>query len=110
MKANWKKFSEQLNYALNWIALIAKNYQRFVEEIISSAKTAVPSGYRKEYIWNEDCNELYTEFLESEDSEIADTQHPYKYTSKWTETVEKLDFKRSSRHAWSLLCRRSSQP
>ncbi|KAK9731723.1 hypothetical protein QE152_g13438 [Popillia japonica] len=61
-KTNWKKFSEQLDYTLNWIPPIGKNYQRFVGAIISSAKTAVPRGYRKEYIpsWSEACDELYT--------------------------------------------------
>lgn len=42
--------------------------------VISSAKVAIPRGYRKEYIpgWNETCDDLYAEFLESGDREIAD--------------------------------------
>lgn len=66
-KANWEKFSEQLDYTLHWISPVSKNYERFVGAVISSAKVAIPRGYRKEYIpgWNETCDDLYAEFLES---------------------------------------------
>ncbi|KAG5897366.1 hypothetical protein JTB14_022074, partial [Gonioctena quinquepunctata] len=42
--------------------------------VIRSAKKSIPRGYREEYIpgWNEQREELYNQFLESGDQEIAD--------------------------------------
>ncbi|XP_050515900.1 uncharacterized protein LOC126890764 [Diabrotica virgifera virgifera] len=107
-KANWKKFSEQLDRTLSWVPPTSKHYERFVGAVISTAKKTIPRGYRKEYVpgWTETCEDLYTKFLESGDREIADELLHNIDTArrqKWIKTVENLDFKKSSRQAWSLL-------
>ncbi|XP_028141425.2 uncharacterized protein LOC114335393 [Diabrotica virgifera virgifera] len=68
----------------------------------------MPRGYRKEYVpgWTETCEDLYAKFLESGDREIADEllhNIDKARRQKWIKTVENLDFKKSSRQAWSLL-------
>ena len=74
---------------------------------MTAAKSAIPRGYCKEYIpgWSEESEKLYEEFCE-DGHEIADELlHSIVAArrEKWTETVENLDFKKSSRQAWSLL-------
>lgn len=77
-KADWKSFAQELDKCLGWVPPVSKNYYRFCNAIISVAKKTIPRGYRKEYIpgWNPKCSKLY---------------------EKWTENVEKLDFKKSSK-------------
>lgn len=81
---------------------------RFVGAVISTAKKTIPRGYRRDYVpgWDEKCEKLYQEYNESQDREIADELlHSLDAArrQKWMETVEKLDFSKSSRKAWSLL-------
>lgn len=107
-KANWESFSTNLDNCLKRIPPIVKNYDRFVGAVINAAKKSIPRGYRKEYIpgWNERSEELYREFLESGDREIAnELLHSLDAArqQKWSETVENLDFTKSSRKAWALL-------
>ena len=107
-KANWEAFSSNLDRCLGWIPPKANNYTRFVGAVISSAKKAIPRGYRRQYIpgWNEDCENQYQAFLNSNDQEIADellNNLDVARREKWVETVQALDFKTSSRKAWSLL-------
>lgn len=107
-KANWELFSNNLDKCLGWIPPRANNYIRFVGAAVSSAKKAIPRGYRKQYIpgWNEDCENQYQAFLDSNDQEIADEllhNLDVARRERWMETVQALDFKTSSRKAWSLL-------
>ncbi|XP_060534517.1 uncharacterized protein LOC132706936 [Cylas formicarius] len=107
-RANWTSFAIELDKCLPWIPPTHKNYDRFIGAVISSAKKHVPRGYRKEYVpgWNENSDRLYQQFLDSGDGEIADELlHSLDKArrDKWTSTVESLDFKKSSRKAWSLL-------
>ncbi|KMQ82898.1 rna-directed dna polymerase from mobile element jockey-like protein [Lasius niger] len=65
-------------------------------------------GFRKEYIpfWNDTSERLYKDFLENGRTEVADDLlHSLNDSrrQKWIETVENLDFKHSSRKAWSLI-------
>nr|CAI5825299.1 unnamed protein product [Callosobruchus analis] len=107
-RANWHLFAEKLDKRLGWIAPKYKNYKRFIGAVISSAKEAIPRGYRKEYVpgWNEHSEQLYNEFVESGDREVGDELlHSLDASrrSKWEDTVQHIDFTRSSRKAWSLL-------
>nr|CAI5850104.1 unnamed protein product [Callosobruchus analis] len=72
-RANWHLFAEKLDKRLGWIAPKYKNYKRFIGAVISSAKEAIPRGYRKEYVpgWNEHSEQLYNEFVESGDREMV---------------------------------------
>ncbi|XP_072375796.1 uncharacterized protein, partial [Diabrotica undecimpunctata] len=107
-KADWTTFTERLDKYLGWITPTRENYMRFVGAVISTAKKTIPRGYRKEYVpgCNEKCEKLYQEYNESQDREIVDELlHSLDAArrQKWMETVEKLDFSKSSRKAWSLL-------
>jgi hypothetical protein len=107
-KANWKEYARNLDKCLGWIPPKAANYNRFVGAVIATAKKHIPRGYRKQYIpgWSKKSEDLYKEFVESGDSEIADdlvTSLDLARRQKWMETMESMDFKTSSREAWSLL-------
>lgn len=107
-KANWPDFSRDLDKCIRWIPPRHTCYSRFVSAIISTAKKHIPRGYRKQYIpgWNEESETLYNEFVQSGEQEIADeliTSLDAARKQKWIETVESLDFKTSSRKAWSVL-------
>lgn len=107
-KARWGDFSGGLDKCLGWVPPEADNYQRFVNATIETAKKTIPRGYRKEYVpgWTDECEKEYQRFLESGDREIADDlllKVDAARREMWTETVEGLDFKISSRKAWSLL-------
>lgn len=101
-------FSNSLDKCLRWIPPTADSYTRFVAAFVSSAKKAIPRGYRKQYIpgWDEQCETQYQAFLASNDQEIAsELLHSLDAArrGRWVETVQALDFKTSSRKAWSLL-------
>lgn len=107
-KANWPAFTSDLDKCLRWIPPTHANYDRFTGAVISTAKKHIPRGYRREYIpgWSEESENLYQEFLESGDNDIADElleSLDEARREKWINTVESLDFKKSSREAWSLL-------
>lgn len=107
-RADWKKFSSELDKCLGWIPPTSKNYARFVGAVISTAKKCIPRGYREEYIpgWSQNSEELYQNFLETGDQEVADQLlHSLNAArqQKWSETVENLNFQTSSRKAWSLI-------
>lgn len=93
---------------VRWIPPTPENYRRFVGAVVAVGKKHIPRGYRKEYIpgWTEESDRLYREFTESGDTELADElieSLNNGRSQKWRETVEGMDFKHSSRKAWSLL-------
>ena len=107
-KAKWDDFKENLEKTLGWIPPISKNYERFVGAIISTGKKHIPRGYRRQYIpgWTEHSEKLYEDFVATGEQEIAEDllqSLDAARRQKWIETTENLDFKRSSRKAWSLL-------
>lgn len=107
-KADWNKYAVQLDKTLGWIPPTSQNYNRFCKAVWSSAKKSIPRGYRKEYIpgWNKECDTLYHQYLENGDQKLGDallTKLDEARRAKWTKTVEEMDFKHSSRKAWSLL-------
>jgi hypothetical protein len=107
-KANWSAFSRDLDRCLGWIPPKGENYSRFVGAVISTAKKYIPRGFRKQYIpgWSRRSEDLYKDFNQSGDREIADelvASLDAARRQKWMETMETLDFKTSSRKAWSLL-------
>ena len=107
-KADWKRFSKLLDDAIRFIPPLSSNYERFVGLVIASAKKTIPRGHRDEYIpcWNEESDRLYREFLTNECQDTADKlllSLDEARKNKWTQSVESMDFKHSSRKAWSLL-------
>lgn len=86
------------------------DYTTFTRIVKNAAKKSIPRGYRKEYVpcWTEESTRLYNEFEASGDTEIADDLLQYLDNARrqrWMDSVEKMDFKHSSRKAWSLLRR-----
>ncbi|KAG5873381.1 hypothetical protein JTB14_026450 [Gonioctena quinquepunctata] len=73
-KANWPEYARQLDTCVRSIEPKAKNHHRFVGMVLAIAKKHIPRGFRKEYIpcWTEESQQLYDEFVESGDPEIAD--------------------------------------
>lgn len=107
-KSDWNIFQNHLENCLRWIPPYATNYKRFCKAVIKSAKKSMPRGYRKEYIpgWNEACEELYQQYLNTQEQSLGDELLDHLNQTRcerWIEKVESLDFKRSSREAWSLL-------
>lgn len=107
-KSNWSKFQTKVDSAVRFIPPEPKNYDRFTNLIISTAKQCVPRGYRKEYIpcWSEDSDRLYNELQETEDVETAKEllkSLDEARKERWTQTVENIDMKRSSRKGWALI-------
>ena len=107
-KAHWEDFSQELDHVVQFIPVDIHSYNRFVSLVKAIAKKHIPRGYRKQYIpgWNQKCNELYENYLETEDVDLghellAELNSCRK--SKWMETVQQIDFKHSSRKAWSFL-------
>lgn len=107
-KAQWDKYAARLDETIRWIPPKSSSYSRFTKAIIATAKKCIPRGFRKEYIpgWNDDMEHLHQQFQNSGDSEIADellNRLNIERRKKWEETTSALDFRRSSRRAWSLL-------
>lgn len=107
-KAKWIPFTKELDANVRWIPPIAMNYNRLVSTIISTAKKHIPRGFRKEYIpgWNQESNQLYKEFLESGDNNIATElleSLDNSRAEKWKRTTENIDFTHASTKAWCLL-------
>ncbi|XP_039290974.1 uncharacterized protein LOC120352793 [Nilaparvata lugens] len=107
-KARWNDYAMDLDKCVRWIPATKDSYQRFVGAVIAIDKKHIPRGYRKEYIpgWNDECNNLYKRFKESGNGRIAEEllkELDGARRNRWNKTVERLDFKHSSRQAWSLL-------
>lgn len=107
-KANWPSFTVDLDKVIRWIPPNIENYSRFINAITSTAKKFIPRGFRKGYVpgWNAESDRLYKEFLESGQSEIAEDllySLDLNRKDKWMHTVENMDFRKSSRKAWSIL-------
>lgn len=107
-KADWTKFSLELDKIMRWIPAEPGNYDRFAGAVIAAAKKSMPRGYRKEYIpgWNAECEELYNNYIGSDDPDVANDlvqALDEARKDKWAKTTEEMNFQRSSRKSWSLL-------
>lgn len=107
-KADWQKYSLELEKLIRWFKPTTDNYRRFVGAVISAAKRSIPRGFRKEYIpgWDERCALLYHEFQETSDPETAEellASLNNARKSRWIKTVTDMNFQHSSRKSWSLL-------
>lgn len=103
-KADWKRFSADLDKNIRWIPPLAKNYDRFVKMTIATAKKYIPRGVRTEYIpgWNETCERLYSDFQKSGQTDVADEllhELDIARRNKWNETISNMNFRHSSRKA-----------
>lgn len=98
----WDYYSRHLDDVVRFVPSTCDNYSRFVKLVISIAKKYIPRRYRKEYIpcWNEETDRLYEEF--KNDGNPATAKEMLKSfddarRQKWCQTVESLDFCKSSR-------------
>lgn len=109
-KADWESFTSELEFNIQWIPPKAENYGRFVGLLLSTARKHVPRGYRKTYIpgWSQKCTDLYNEYLENADPDVADELLQYLDTARrerWHTLMNEMSFEHSSRKAWHLLSR-----
>lgn len=109
-RADWQAFTDNVENTCQRIPAVAGNMVRFNKLILSSARKHIPRGYRKRYIpcWSEESENLFQQYEETGSEAIADellASLSRGRRDRWVETVESLDFKRSSRHAWRLLKR-----
>lgn len=107
-KANWENYSADLDSTIRWIPPEVNNYSRFVKAVLASAKRHIPRGVRKEFIpgWDEACEVLYEDFQRNGEKDVADEllhKLDEARQNRWKETIDTLDFRYSSRKAWSLL-------
>ena len=68
----------------------------------------IPRGVRQWHIpcWSKTSEELLKEYEQTQDQDIAEKlldSLQDERRKRWTETVENLDMKHSSRHAWKLI-------
>lgn len=106
-RANWKQYAREVDHLLQWIPPVANNYERFIGVIKTVAKKHIPRGFRKTFIptWDKDCEQLFEDYQKTRDYEIADKMLKTLNNNRkqrWQDTVEKLDFTRSSHKAWGL--------
>lgn len=114
-KADWNNFKKSLDSNIRWIQPTVNNYDRFVGVVKEAAKRQVPRDYRREYIlcWNDESDSLYIEYQKNGRTEIADKlllSLAKSRKDRWAETMEKLDFKRSSREASNVLRKLKPSP
>lgn len=107
-KANWQKYRDSIDKNIRWFKPDVKNFKRFSGVILSSAKRAIPRGFRKNYIptWSPECENLWNEYKTSGDMEIGSQileKLNEERKERWKLLVENMDFKHSSRKAWDLL-------
>ncbi|VVC42390.1 Hypothetical protein CINCED_3A021544 [Cinara cedri] len=106
-KAAWENYANELNKCIRFIPPTRSNYNRFLGLITAIVKKHMPRVYRKLYVpgWNELSENLYREYMNgnidvAEDLLITLDKSRKKKCNK---TMTALDFRHSSREAWSLL-------
>ena len=107
-KANWTKFASDIEHACIEIPARQENLETFGKLILNSAKWNIPRGKRIKYIsrWSDESETCLEEYEKRPSQANADrllntlTNHRRK---TWVKPVENLDFKHSSREAWTLL-------
>ena len=110
-KANWTKFSEQLEKSIVCIPIkgtsVTEAYTRFTKAIFKAAKN-IPRGFQPTYIpcLDSECQQLLEEFTSSGDPDTAD--HLIECLDnarqlRWEQTTSNLNFTHSSRKSWNLI-------
>lgn len=64
-KADWATYKTILDNEIETLDPLPTNYKKIVDLILATAKKTIPRGFRKAYVpgWNEECERLYNEFL-----------------------------------------------
>ena len=107
-RADWKSFQDELDHVVKFIPVKVNNYDRFCGLVKTIAKKHINRGYRKQYIpcWSPMCNNLFTDYMKTDNvdlgRELLDELNNCR-KDRWTNDIQGMDFKHSSRKAWSLL-------
>lgn len=112
-RANWKLYSKIVERTIGRIEPNTRNYNRFLGLLRKAAATAVPRGYRKEYVpcWSSETTRLAEKFKQDENPDTASDLIKSlndNRKKRWEEVTGNLDFRHSSRKAWALLRRLGS--
>lgn len=107
-KANWQKFSKELDNNLRYVAPLPSSYDSFVDAVSKAAKKSIPRGFRRIYIpgWNEDCENIFNEFKETQNpSKANDLMNLLneQRRKKLNSLTEGLNITHSSRKAWTFI-------
>ena len=115
-KANWDKFTSELDTKVESISSEPDNYESFQDSVWKVAKDNIPRGCRKTYIpsLNDENKELYREYEEaySEDpfsentiqlgetllASIAEDRK-----ERWRELIINIDLTKNSKKAWQTI-------
>lgn len=94
---------------------IVNNYYRFIGVVKIAAKCHIPRGYRREYkpCWADERHNLYIEYQKTGKTEIANKllfSLAKSRKNTWIKTMEKIDFRRSSKKASNLQRRLEPTP
>ena len=113
----WAGFTAQVNKAAAGLPPQSHNdlndaYNSYCKMLQAAAKKTIPRGIRKAYVpcWDVECEDLLHTHAEAQASVDMDKAADYlfcrlneKWKQRWTETVESIDFTRSSRQAWQTM-------
>ena len=107
-KADWENYQKEIDKVCQHIPANQHNFKRFCKLILKTSKKFIPRGVRKQYIpcWTTNSEELLKKYEETQDQEIAEELLESLLENRkqrWIEVVENMDFRRSSRHAWTLI-------
>jgi hypothetical protein len=107
-KVNLDAYASEIERTCMRIPATQDKMQRFTKLLLKSARNHIPRGHRSHYIpcWIQESEELLTEYERTNNSDTADqllSSLLDERRKRWIDTVESLDFTRSSRHAWRLL-------
>ena len=107
-KANWEKYSEEIDKTCPRIPPTEENLHRFGRLLKTASKKHIPRGVRKMYIpcWSEESQKLLEEYEKTQNQETAEellTSLEENRRERWIEVVENMDMTRSSRHAWQTI-------
>lgn len=122
-KADWKKFTNELEEKIKYIRPISKNYDLFANLVRKTARKHIPRGCRVEYIpgLSMECAGLYDDYISmfevdpfSEDTtaqgEKVMESIAQERRKTWNALIESTDMSKNSKKAWSLIHKLRGDP
>ena len=121
-KANWEKFTAELDARISSIEADAEKYEDFRKLVWEVAKRHIPRGCRENYIpcLNDESKELYEKYIKAYNADpfseetiqlgeeltslLADES-----TQRWIELITNTDMTHNSKKAWATIKRLNSE-
>ena len=108
-KANWQSYAAETDPEA---ADVHAAYTAYCKVLLGAAKNNIPCGFNRNYIprWDDECSRLLHDHEQASSSEEVDAtatallqKLDVTRRTRWTETVESIDFTHSSRKAWQTI-------